>query len=185
MFYRSSNINVLMIGDNMRDLFEQIKRTMDYNLYYVAFSMCLIIPDICGAMSYTNGKSEAKRYIEWFDKYVGSEYDSFNGKDCYNLRCGLVHQGRSANDKSRYKRVLFLEPGATPYSFHKVVVNDVYLIELRQFCYDILKGAENWISEYESKQVYIDNYNKSIKIYPNGLSNYIVGAPVRLSSKIQ
>lgn len=162
----------------MRDLLEQIKRTIDYNLYYVAFAMCLIIPDICGAMSYPDGKATRSHYIEWFNKYMGSKYDSFDGTDCYYLRCGLIHQGRSSNDKLRYSRVLFIEPGGRILQIHQSVLNDAFCIDLKLFCYDILKGAEDWLAEYESKQVYKDNYDKSIKRYPNGLSSYVIGLPL-------
>lgn len=167
----------------MRELFEQIKHTIDHNLYYVAFSMCLIIPDICGAMSYPDGTASGKRYIEWFDKYVGpkyaSKYSPFDGKDCYYLRCGLIHQGRSSNDKLRYSQVIFIEPNAAPtYTAHQNVINGVYNIDLNEFCTDILTGAEDWLNEYESQQVYIDNYSKSIKRYQNGLPPYIYGIPV-------
>lgn len=145
----------------------------------------LTLPDICAAMSSTDGRAEGKRYIAWFDKYVAPRYTvgpdhrpSFSGADCYYYRCSLLHQGSPQHSKSSYSRIIFVEPGTTSNVFHNNVINDVLNIDVRLFCHDVLDGAERWLSEAENTPEYKINYGRFIQRYPNGLPPYIVGVPV-------
>ncbi len=67
------------------------------------------MPDICGAAEYPNETSTAKRYIEWYNKYLG-EYmsnDSGNpylsGEIVYNLRNTFLHAGSPNIDSNKIK----------------------------------------------------------------------------------
>ena len=77
--------------------------------YFSALAMSLALPDICGAAEYPNETSTAKRYIEWYNKYLG-EYmsdDSGNpylsGEIVYNLRNTFLHAGSPNIDSNKIK----------------------------------------------------------------------------------
>lgn len=80
-------------------LTNEIEKALKNNLYLVALNTALTLPDICGKAEFPN-KSTTKRYIEWFDKYIG-QYETTNknnlpylsGEVVYSLRCSLLHQG--------------------------------------------------------------------------------------------
>ena len=163
----------------MENLFEQIRKGLDNNLYYISLLAILAIPDICGAIDSENGKATKDKYIQWFDKYVAGKYHGFlNGEDCYYFKCSFLHQGNSKNPKSNYSRVLFVEPTATTNVFHCNIFNDALNINVRIFCSDIAEGVREWLAEVENTDLYKKNYGKFMMRHPNGLKPYIVGAPV-------
>ena len=88
-----------------------IKRSLENKCYFSALSLALILPDICGMAEFPN-ESVTKRYIGWYDKYLG-EYMAqgkddlggnnpwLSGEIIYNLRNTYLHQGNPgiASDK--------------------------------------------------------------------------------------
>lgn len=49
-----------------------IKCSLKNNCYLSALSLSLALPDICGRAEYPNESSVAKRYIDWYNKYLGA-----------------------------------------------------------------------------------------------------------------
>lgn len=86
-----------------------IENALKNKSYFSALAMSLALPDICGAAEYPNETSTAKRYIEWYNKYLG-EYmsdDSGNpylsGEIVYNLRNTFLHAGSPNIDSNKVK----------------------------------------------------------------------------------
>lgn len=86
-----------------------IENALKNKSYFSALAMSLALPDICGAAEYPNETSTAKRYIEWYNKYLG-EYmsdDSGNpylsGEIVYNLRNTFLHAGSPNIDSNKIK----------------------------------------------------------------------------------
>lgn len=81
-----------------------IKKSLENNCYFSALALALTLPDICGMVEFPNETSIAKRYIEWYDKYLGifmSQGKNVNGVEnpwlsgeiIYNLRNTYLHTG--------------------------------------------------------------------------------------------
>lgn len=86
-----------------------IENALKNKSYFSALAMSLALPYICGAAEYPNETSTAKRYIEWYNKYLG-EYmsdDSGNpylsGEIVYNLRNTFLHAGSPNIDSNKIK----------------------------------------------------------------------------------
>lgn len=86
-----------------------IENALKNKSYFSALAMSLALPDICGAAEYPNETSTAKRYIEWYNKYL-REYmsdDSGNpylsGEIVYNLRNTFLHAGSPNIDSNKIK----------------------------------------------------------------------------------
>lgn len=163
----------------MRDFFDQVDAATNGGLYYIGLLGALAIPDLCGAMQADDGIATKPLYIGWFDDYVGAKYEGLlTGADCYDLRCGFLHQGRLHRAGSRYARVIFLEPGTSTNIFHKNVMDDVLNIDVRIFCNDMTEAARNWLRTAEDSDLYRQNIDNFLKRHPEGLAPYIVGVPV-------
>lgn len=86
-------------------IIEEINIALDNNLYFVALNSVLTLPDICGKAEYPSEKSSKKRYIDWYDKFIGQyeinpeniirgiDMPYLSGEVVYSLRCSLLHQG--------------------------------------------------------------------------------------------
>lgn len=114
---------------NVDCLCYDINKLLKMNQLVPALSLALLIPDICGQVIFDN--NHGKRYCDWFNKYVKKEYRItkeekedilenlssedricfeqlfsiepyyFSGKDCYSLRCNLLHS--NVSKISRYE----------------------------------------------------------------------------------
>lgn len=82
-------------------LVQDIRKALENELYFVALSSALTLPDICGKAAYPDERT-GKRYISWYDeeigKYMKNPDDKENmpylsGKVIYSLRCSLLHEG--------------------------------------------------------------------------------------------
>lgn len=96
--------------NSIQAIINEIQKCIDNDATMGALFLALTIPDICGKVLYselTGNKNSSKRYIKWFDRYIGdyeqsplakedpvwSEMPYMNGKICYKLRCALLHAG--------------------------------------------------------------------------------------------
>lgn len=163
----------------MQDIVDQTRAASAQGLYYVALFTALTLPDICGALEAGNGIATCQRYIDWFDRNVAPRYSSFlDGDACYRFRCSLLHQGTTQHPKSKYSRILFLEPGSSGMILHNNVLNDALNINVRIFCEDICSAVETWLQTIQHSSEFEANMPKFVRRYPGGLAPYIVGVPV-------
>ena len=86
----------------LQRLIDDINKALDNDCFFSALSLALTLPDICGKAKYPNEKSTKKRYIDWYDEYVGAyeqcpgeegKMPYLSGEVVYSLRCSFLHQG--------------------------------------------------------------------------------------------
>lgn len=82
-------------------LVKDIRKALEKELYFVALSAALTLPDICGKAEYPDEKKDGRRYRMWYDKYIG-DYEKCSSNEkipypdgnlIYKLRCALLHAG--------------------------------------------------------------------------------------------
>lgn len=172
----------------MEEFLTQIRGAISCKLYYSALFMTVSIPDICSAIQSANNRTTRKKYKNWFNKYISNiapnkygENGQLKAEDLYLIRCSLLHQGQTTNQKD-YKRLLFIEPETKAYkglnSIHcctvgKDSLNRSLLIDIVRFCDDMIKGVEEWMIEMQNDTNYKTNSSKIIKRHPNGIEPLI------------
>jgi hypothetical protein len=172
----------------MELLLSQIEKGLDAKLYYLSLFIALCIPDICSALESEDGQTASKQYKAWINQYLVNarpeKYaDRLSADHIWQFRCSLLHQGSTKHDDGEYKRILFFEPGAvTGIKAHCCIVGSEtedksLLIDLQQFCTDIIAGAKTWLAINRENKNYINNYERLIKRHPRGISP-IFGCPV-------
>ena len=91
---------------------QEIATCLKNRCYFAALALSLTLPDICGAAEYPDEASVTKRYINWYDKYIGDnerkERDTgdssyLSGEVIYNLRNTFLHQGNPTINKDKVK----------------------------------------------------------------------------------
>ena len=96
----------------VQKILDDIRAALNNDLYFVALSAALTLPDICGKAEYPGEKSSEKRYIDWYDKEIGyyeknphqttdEEMPYLSGSVIYSLRCSLLHEGNPNVDNDR------------------------------------------------------------------------------------
>lgn len=140
---------------------QAIEKSIESENWYAALTLALAIPDICGRLSNPDlAKESKKRYVKWFDEYVLHHYESpfhgqgftfMSGGDCYALRCALLHEGRDdvTGQSARRKEVLSKISISTTGS-HRNLINDLLIINLQSFCFEICQGVQDWNEDYKN-----------------------------------
>ena len=93
-------------------LVQDIRKALENELYFIALSSALTLPDICGKAAYSTERSSRKRYILWYDQEIGKyeknpedkkDMPYLSGEVIYSLRCSLLHEGNPnmTNDSLR------------------------------------------------------------------------------------
>lgn len=90
-----------------------IEKALDNEAYLSALTLVLTIPDICGKAEFPNEGNNKRRYIDWYDKYVGAYEQSsqtesdglpyLSGEVVYSLRNNMLHQGTPNIEKKSIK----------------------------------------------------------------------------------
>lgn len=173
----------------MELLLAQIEKGLEARLYYLSLFVALCIPDICGALESEDGQTTGKQYKAWLNEYLvkarPDKYgDRLSAEHIWQFRCALLHQGRTKHDAGEYKRILFFEPGVVTgiHGVHCCIVGSKtedksLMIDLQQFCTDIIVSTKTWLAANRENKNYIANYEKLIKRHPNGISP-VFGCPV-------
>lgn len=163
----------------MEIFIKSIKLAVINQNWYGALIISLILPDICGKIEFPNKKTSI-RYPEWFDKYVMQKYklgDCYKeggsifmtGKDCYALRCALLHEGhqdlREQRVSEKLQKINFVVPNRQT-NRHKINFSNVeYQLEVDKFCLDICAGAEQWLIDVSTNYDIQGRLGNLLKIY--------------------
>jgi len=107
-----------------------------------------------------------------------SDAPMLTGEICYRFRCSLLHQGRARFPNMPFSRVLFVEPGKSTSVMHMCQSEDALIIDLRLFCREVVRAAQEWLDQVEGTEQFERNYAEFARVHPDGLSPYIRGVPV-------
>ena len=182
----------------MQALIDQIEASLASRLYFLSLFTSLSLPDIAGALSSDNGEASSKKFIAWYEDWVRPRFrenvvsqspphigqyikelaNPFYGESCYRFRCSLLHQGSTQHPKSKFDRIIFIEPGATTNVIHYGQINGALCIDLPGFCSEVLQGARAWLAAHEVHENVQRNLSRFAQRHSGGLAPYIVGVPV-------
>lgn len=159
---------------------DDIRAALNNDLYFVALSTALTLPDICGKAEYPDESSTKKRYIDWYDKEIGyyekntnqtidEEMPYLSGSVIYSLRCSLLHAGNPNVDNERLTKrdeslpidnfVLKIE-SKNDFDIYSdgSAISDIlgqhrrsYRMSIRRICLIICAVAENFYKENKEK----------------------------------
>ena len=182
----------------MQALVEQIETSLTSRLYFLSLFSCLSVPDIGGALASENGEASGQKFAQWYEAWVRPRFrenvvasmpehiggsighleNPLDGESCYQFRCSLLHQGSTQHRRSKFERIMFIEPGATTNVIHYGRINDALCIDLPSFCTEVLQGARKWLTEQGGNPNVQRNLLRFVQRYPDGLLPYIGGVPV-------
>lgn len=76
---------------------KEIEKARDTGCFLAELALALTIPSVCGRYGLTDeelsNQRESVRYPAWYDQYVYPQYQLLTGRECYAIRCALLHNG--------------------------------------------------------------------------------------------
>lgn len=159
-------------------LLYEMQHILELKYYGLSLLSSLTIPDICGGIDSLKNKASGANYVAWYDTHLSAYQEKFDGKECYLLRCSLLHQGQSTHEQSQYDRVMFCLKGKGPV-FHKSTINvgsdKAVMLCLDEFCADIHQAARSW---YEGLDATGKHRVNDLFKPTNGYGRFVVGLPI-------
>jgi hypothetical protein len=115
--------------------FETMELCVKGRAYWALLHVLVVLPDVCAAMERKGGDTNPDAYREWCTRFLCVSDPVMTPQDWYRLRCMLLHQGRTRDEKgqSQYEHFRFGHPpGDTPSTLHRRIetVKDGRLIHL-------------------------------------------------------
>jgi len=151
----------------MKKFTEAITKSLEEKNWYAGLFLALAIPDICGSLENPTQKAEKRRYIAWFDRYLGEKYRrSFSGDDCYYFRCACLHQGLARHTKMTSQRIHFIEPPSKNVMVHMNTIKNVLQMQIDRFCQDICAAVDKWEDDIKNDLEIKKRISGLINIYP-------------------
>lgn len=131
-------------------LVQDIRKALENELYFVALSSALTLPDICGKAAYPDERSSRKRYISWYDEVIG-KYEKnpddkenmpyLSGEVIYSLRCSLLHEGNPNMNNDSLKTSL-------PIDHFSLVIEKAKPFDIYSDASSIMNFGSDHIREY-------------------------------------
>lgn len=165
----------------MEAILREIERALSAQLWYAAIVLTVTLPDICASLeARPNARPDGQRarYKSWYNKHASAML-GLSADDCWNLRCGVVHEGRYSHKgmKGNYERVAFTLPDGA--GVHNIVLQTpsykVLSLHLPIFCQEMMDGVRVWFEKKRNDPVVQVNLERLVQVRPNGYMPYING----------
>lgn len=99
---------------------KEIEKARDAECFLAELALALTIPSVCSRYGLSaeelKYRGESKRYPDWYEKYVYPQYQFLTGKECYAVRCSILHNGdvdlynqpimRNEDQNNRYRLMI-------------------------------------------------------------------------------
>lgn len=153
-------------------LIDDMNKALDADAYMAALAIALILPDMCGKAEYPQyckRKDSKKRYIKWFDEYLGQYNKHINedgektpylsGEIIYQLRCAYLHSGTPDIDSEDIKEeinkldqfILILAPKNDAEIYADLSIKKEYWLNIRKFCGDLELAVKAYYQDNKTK----------------------------------
>jgi len=157
-------------------IFQDIERAIEARFYYHAIVVCLSMPDICAALLCDPSSIwvTEKKYVEWCEANLEKRFKFLTAKDCYRLRCGVLHQGNFGHPKARYDRIVFTLPSKIQFPEGRIGSPEagelVLLLNCVIFCERMVSAARDWLSANTQDKNVQANLQNIVRFRPAGIS---------------
>ncbi len=110
--------------------------------------LVVVIPDICGALETPGGQATKAAYVDWCKRMLPPA--PLTAEERYEMRCILLHQGRTLTARGRYTYLKFIPPQPSGVTVHGVqqAANQVTL-DVVELANEMKKALRNWFNDLQ------------------------------------
>jgi hypothetical protein len=143
--------------------YTEMERCEEAGCYWALLHLVLVLPDICARLESTDSTDVGKRYTRWCSQYLPSNA-SLTPDDRYQIRNAVLHEGSTLPNKSQYRSISFVEPGATRGEVHLNVSpdGDNLTLDVRQMAQEVRRGLDNWFASLQQDRTRNDLVERNL-----------------------
>jgi hypothetical protein len=160
----------------MDRLIEEIRAALHANMFTLALQGSLTLIDICGALDSETGWAKPDKFKAWYTQHLSAGFEYLSADAAYELRCGIIHQGRSRS-KDETTVVFFTLPNPV-ITINQGWHDGALSFDLVHFCETILGSVEAWWQSNQDVEPVKSNADGVVRIRPEGLPPKYIGLPV-------
>ncbi|KTT56386.1 hypothetical protein NS337_03350 [Pseudomonas oryzihabitans] len=157
-----------------------LRSSVAHGDWYVALTLALTLPDICGKIEEPGLGSQA-RYARWFEnwlshhyrrRFLGDQHDHvfMSGDDLYALRCSYLHQGdaelagKAQQVRDALDSFIFVQPpnGST---IHNNQSGRKLQLQVSIFCGQVADAVDAWYAARCADQRIAEAVDRLLHIY--------------------
>lgn len=133
------------LEQRFKTYFHDMQKCLSSGAYWSLLHVVVCLPDICAALSSSDGESKGPRYVKWCDRFANDP--ALTGAERWQLRCKVLHQGRAATGKSgRYTAYAFGKPAQTGEIDHKRVQGTTLHLDVGELARETTTAVNTWIT---------------------------------------
>lgn len=186
----------MLTKDSLRKSFEVYLDMLDEcarkRLYWVALHILVIIPDICGALESNDGGARPIAYKDWCKRYI-IDPPYLLAEEWWEIRCKLLHQGRTVAERGKYRGYRFSIPDDRGNMAHLNIFNRDLNLDVSALIEWVKQGLNTWFMDiaenrYPDKTKNVEkNLPSLIKIIGGGrgLEPYIAGTNIPVLGSVR
>ena len=163
------------LEQHLRVYTDEIQRLISAENHWALVHLVVILPDICGALESATGEATKARYVNWANQYVANSL--LNGEEWYEIRCHLLHQGRT-HGQGRYERYRFGVAQGNMTVHGNVLNGKIIELDPTQVWKTLQSGLDQWYRDISNQ----DDPIKSGNVEKN-VSSLDSGPPSELRSR--
>ncbi len=142
--------SVADLEDAFRVYFDEIGRCKAARCGWALLHLVVVLPDVCAALESSDGETTSHRYRDWCVRYLPQTV--LLPEDRYEMRCVLLHQGRTLPTRGRYASFSFVQPGAALGNVHQAVVPEDrnITLDVHQMADEMANAIRKWFADLQT-----------------------------------
>ncbi len=130
---------------------DEMERCERSGCYWALLHLVVVIPDICGALEAPTGEATKAGYVDWCRRMLPPAPPApLTPEERYEMRCILLHQGRTLASKGRYTYFKFIPPQPPGVKLHGVQqATDQITLDVVELSTEMKKALRDWFQDLQ------------------------------------
>jgi hypothetical protein len=125
-----------------------LRRAEAGGAHWAMLHVVLCLPDICAALSSSDGKTRGERYCRWCNAYLPQSL--LNGEERWQMRNKVLHQGHAiVQRRSRYERFVYGYSTDRRRPDHLRVDGESLQLDVGELAAETMRGVSRWAADVE------------------------------------